>query len=229
MVSNSLQKGIEALSGVSYFSGLDRVALQSVVHAAVRRDYKAGQVVFLEGEACAGLCLVQDGWLKIVRLSSDGREQTLRVVGPGEVCNEVGAFACRPNPATGIALDEATVWIIKQEMVHRLLDQVPGLARAVIQSLSERVLHLLSLVEDLSLRTVEARLARLLLERATAGILHRYRWATQTEMAARLGTVPDVISRALSGLAGEGLIQVSRDQIQILDHNGLKAKAQSED
>ena len=82
------------------------------------------------------------------------------------------------------------------------------------------MLHLLDLVEDLSLRTIEARLARTLLERATAGTLHRHRWATQTEMAARLGTVPDVLSRALRKLADEGLVQVSRHQIQILDREG---------
>jgi CRP/FNR family transcriptional regulator len=226
MIGNSLQEAMEALSSVSYFSGLEGPALRSVAHAAVRRDYQPDQIVFVEGETCAGLFLVQDGWLKIVKLSADGREQILRVVGPGEVCNEIGVFACHPNPATGIALDEATVWIIESETILRLVDQVPGLARAVIQGLSERALHLLSLVEDLSLRTVEARLARVLLERATLGTLHRYHWATQTEMAARLGTVPDVLSRVLRRLADEGLVRVSRNQIQILDHEGLRVRAE---
>jgi CRP/FNR family transcriptional regulator len=86
------------------------------------------------------------------------------------------------------------------------------------------VLNLLALVEDLSLRTVEERLVRMLLEQADEGILHRRRWATQTEMAARLGTVPDVLNRALRSLAEEGLIQVKRHQIQILDRQGLEAK-----
>jgi len=228
MSGDSCYEAIEALTAVSYFSGLDRPVLQSIVQTAVRQDHDAGQVVFLEGEACAGLYLVQNGWLKIAKLSPEGREQILRVVGPGEVCNEIGVFAGQPCPATGIALDEATVWIIEPETIHRLLDQVPGLAHAVTQSLAGRVLHLLGLVEDLSLRTVEARLARLLLERATAGTLQRHRWATQAEMAARLGTVPDVLSRVLCKLAEEGLVQVSRHQIQILDRPGLTVKAQRE-
>ena len=228
MSKNSLPEAMEALAAVSYFSELDRLSLQSIAKTAVRHDYDTGQVVFLEGDVSVGLCLVQAGWLKIVKLSPDGREQIPRVVGAGEVCNEVGVFACHPNPATGIALDEATVWIIESETILRLLDQIPGLARAVTQGLAERVLHLLGLVEDLSLRTIEARLARTLLERATAGILHRHRWATQTEMAARLGTVPDVLSRALRKLADEGLVQVSRHQIQILDREGLRRKAQVE-
>jgi CRP/FNR family transcriptional regulator len=225
VISTSRQEAVEALSSVSYLSGLDRTTLLSIAHAAVRRDYESGQILFVEGETCAGMCLVQDGWLKIVKLSSDGREQILRVVGPGEVCNEVGVFACHPNPATGIALDAATVWIIESEAILRLLDQVPGLARAITQGLAERVLHLLGLVEDLSLRTVEERLARILLERAEAGTLHRHRWATQTEIAARLGTVPDVLSRALRKLADEDLIRVSRHRIEIVDREGLRRKA----
>ncbi len=86
-------------------------------------------------------------------------------------------------------------------------------------------MYLLSLVEDLSLRTVEARLARLLLEQSRGGTVQRRRWATQSEMAARLGTVPDVLNRALRSLVDEGLIQVERHQIQILDLQGLEARA----
>jgi CRP/FNR family transcriptional regulator len=87
------------------------------------------------------------------------------------------------------------------------------------------VLYLVSLIEDLSLRTVEARLARHLLERASAGKLRRHRWATQAEMAARLGTVLEVLNRALQGLVAEGLIEVERHQIRIVDRGGLKARA----
>jgi CRP/FNR family transcriptional regulator len=228
MSNNSLPEAMEAIANVSYFSELDRSSLESIAKAAVRHDYDTGQVVFLEGDTSIGLCLVQAGWLKIVKLSPDGREQILRVVGAGEVCNEVGVFTEHPSPATGIALAEAVVWILEPETLLRLLDQIPGLARKVAQALAERLLHLLSLVEDLSLRTVEARLARLLLERAPTDILHRHRWATQTEMAARLGTVPDVLSRVLRKLADEGLLQVSRHQIQILDREGLRVKAQRE-
>jgi len=84
------------------------------------------------------------------------------------------------------------------------------------------------LVADLSLHTVTARLARLLLEQAEGDVLHRHSWATQAEMAARLGTVPDVLSRALRGLVEAGLIQVQRHQIQILDRQGLAAQTISD-
>ncbi len=81
------------------------------------------------------------------------------------------------------------------------------------------------MVEDLSLRSVEARLARLLLAQTHTNILPRHRWATQAEIASRLGTVPDVINRALRSLAQEGLIKVERHQIQLLNKAGLETKA----
>ena len=85
------------------------------------------------------------------------------------------------------------------------------------------MLHLITLVEDLSLRKVESRFARLLLEEAEENVIPRKRWATQTEIAARLGTVPDVISRTIRKMAELGILQVSRSEITILNREKLTA------
>jgi CRP-like cAMP-binding protein len=222
---DSIQPLTNLLASITYLKSLDIATLQSVARTAVRQHYEAEQIVFLEGESSSGLCVVQDGWLKAIKIAPDGREQILNFLGPGEVFNAVAVFASDSNPATVIALDPATIWIIQRETMLHLLDDHPLLARAVIQDLANRVFHLIQLVEDLSLRTVEARLARLLLQQAQTGILPRHRWATQSEIAARLGTVPDVINRALRSLAQDGLIKVERHQIQILDKTALEAKA----
>ena len=87
-------------------------------------------------------------------------------------------------------------------------------------------MYLVRMVEDLSLRSVEARLARLLLEQAQGTIIHRQSWATQAEIASRLGTVPDVINRTLRKMSEDGIITVARQQIQILDPDTLKRIAQ---
>jgi CRP/FNR family transcriptional regulator len=83
-------------------------------------------------------------------------------------------------------------------------------------------MYLVSLVSDLSLRPVTGRLARLLLDSADEdGVLHRPRWYTQAELASRLGTVPDVVQRALRELDQEGIIAVQRRKIVILDQDAL--------
>ena len=223
--ANAVVTTAETLSVVPYFAELDQATLETIAKAAMRRDYEPGQAIFWDGEPCAGLCIVQEGWLKVIKLSADGREQVLRVVGAGETFGEMGVFAGGPNPATAVALEPATVWIIQRDAMLRLLERRPGIARHILQNIAEHVLHLVTMVEDLSLRTVEARLARHLLARATEGTLHRRRWATQAEMAARLGTVLEVLNRALHGLAAEGLIEVERHQIRIVDREGLETKA----
>lgn len=225
VVEESAQSGIAIFSSVPSFAGLDAATLENLAHAAIQREYTADQMVFLEGDPCAGLYVVQDGWLKSFKLSLSGREQVIRFVGPGEVFNEIGVFAGAANQVSVTALEKATVWVIQRQTLLRLLDQHPQLARVVTQNLAQRVLHLMALVEDLSLRTVEARLARVLLEQADQQRLRRPRWATQAEMAARIGTVPDVLNRALRKLAEDGLVQVERHQIQILDRPGLEKRA----
>ena len=82
-----------------------------------------------------------------------------------------------------------------------------------------------ALASDLSLNTVEGRLAKLLLEQAEGDVIERRRWTTQSELAARLGTVPDVLSRATRELTRAGLIEMDRQQIRILDREGLAERA----
>jgi CRP/FNR family transcriptional regulator len=142
-------------------------------------------------------------------------------VGPGEVFNAIGVLASEVNPGTVVALEPAVVWIIERNSLLQLLEEYSSLTWAVIQALAERVQRLMNQVEDLSLRTVESRVARLLVEEATDLFLIRRQWETQAELAARLGTVPDVLNRTLRKFAEQGLIKVDRQRIQILEKERL--------
>ena len=84
---------VEMLAAVPYFAGLDPSTLETVAQAATQRDYDPGQIIFLEGEACTGLYVVQIGWLKAVKLSSTGREQILRFMRPGDTFSEISVLA----------------------------------------------------------------------------------------------------------------------------------------
>lgn len=196
--------------------------LQDLAAAAYWHEFNAGEVVVLEGEAPRGLFLLQYGWLKVVKTSAAGREQILRFLEPGETFNEIGVFTSLPNPATAVALEPAGVWLIPRASLLHLLHERPGFTEQLLAKLAGRMLYLVNLVTDLSLHTVTARLARLLLESAGPdGRLPRPRWYTQAELSARLGTVPDVVQRALRDLEEKGLIQVERHEIRIVDRSTL--------
>ena len=218
------------LRQIPWLELLDQRGWDDLLAATRLQTYNPGEVVFLEGDPPSAFYVVHRGWVKAVKLSIEGREQILDFIGPGRPINIAVVFAERANPATLIALEECELWAIDQSLLLALLDRYPAMARRVIQTLAGRLLHTISLIEDLSLRSVTARLARILLlqlRESELTVIARRRWATQAEIAARLGTVPDVINRALRNLADEGLIEVKRHQIVILDRIGLRAKAES--
>ena len=216
---------VDHLKHVPYFAGLDDAALHELAALAIWQEYAAGAVIFLEGDASSGLYSIHTGWVKVIKLSPDGREQVLRYFGPGEVFNEIGMFLQRPNPATAMALEQSMLWQLHRSALQPLLVAHPALQLQVMGNMADRIAYLAGMVAELSLHSVEARLARLLLDSATGGALVRPSWLTQAELAARLGTVPDVLSRALRTLADAGVIRFDRRQITILDREKLVTRA----
>lgn len=223
-MTNKPDSSIELVRSAPYFAHLDETALRAVAEGAIRRRYGEGEIIFLEGDPCAGLCIVEKGRVKLFKVSQEGREQIVKLLGPGEFFNEVAVLDGGPNPVSAMAALESTLRVIGRDTMVDLLGRHPAIAVGVIENLAARARHLLSLVEDLSLRTVSSRLAKLLLTEAAADD-EAPRRMTQQEMAAQLGTVREMVSRALRSFEEEGLIRFDRHRIVVLDVEGLERKA----
>ena len=208
---------LKRLRASEFLRGLDEGALTQIAESAAWKVYPPNAVIFWEGDNESNLYFLQYGSLKAMKTSSDGREQVLRFLYAGEVFNEVGALAGKPNPATAIALEESGVWLLPRYALDKILLEHPQVALQIIE--------LVTLAADLSLKTVEARFAKLLIEFAEGDVIERRRWTNQTEMAARLGTVPDVLSRVIRELTRAGLIEMDKQSIRILDRAGLAERA----
>jgi CRP/FNR family cyclic AMP-dependent transcriptional regulator len=217
-------RALGLMHSVPYFARLDAEAVAAAAARAISREYGKGAVIFLEGDPCAGLHIVEEGRVKLYKVSAEGREQVVKLLGPGEFFNEVAVFDGGPNPVSALAALDATLWVIDCASMRDLVRRFPVLAAAVIENLAARSRHLLSLVEDLSLRTVSARLAKLLLSQAQAGA-EASRLMSQQEMAAQLGTVREMVGRVLRNFEEEGLIRMDRHRIVILDRAGLERAA----
>jgi len=202
---------------------LDSSSLDAITRAAVRRSYEKGQIVCLEGESCPGLIIIESGWLSSVKISPQGREQEIRIEGPGNMINEISLMAGNTNLLTLKALEDSIIWVIERSVFFDLMANHPMLNTVITQNLAKLVVQLLNLVEDLSLRNVEGRLAHLLLNRSTDGVIHRRNWSTQEEMASRIGTTSVVISRVLNEMQDQGTIRLERNKIHILDRGKLEA------
>lgn len=208
---------LQALRSQPYFKTLSEDELKKLVRTLIERTYDKDEIVFLEGEPSQGLYIVREGMVKVYKLSSEGREQILAFSGAGRSFNEVAVFDGGPNPANVSASEPTTVWIVPRTAIINLIEQNPQVALAIIQNLGTRLRHLVGLVEDLSLRQVTGRLAKLLLETAS----QQEHILTQQEMAARLGTVREMIGRSLRQLEARGFISIEHGRIVIVDREGL--------
>lgn len=202
------------------FTAVDLLEIQKMLrYKAVEKD----EILLLEGDLSNHLIFVENGWFKSEKTSKEGRQQTLRFIGPMEVINEYSVFTDEPNAATIIAMEKAEIFYLIKSDVESLLNRSSSFSRAVILNLAKRIQILLNHVENLSLYSVEQRLARYLLEEAKDDIVSRQPWKTQAEIAAHLGTVMDVVNRILQKFERQGLILISRKQFKILDQEGLRA------
>jgi len=220
-----MDSSLHALSTIQLFSDFDQGSLKEILDGSLTRSFPAEVIVLWEDEPSPGIHLVKSGWLKAIRSARTGREQVLNIFGPGDSFSVISALSDVPNRVRVISLEEAVIQIIPRKLIFTLLDQHPELSHKLIERLSKSLAHLISLVEDLSLESVETRLAKFLISRSKDGTYHRKRWETQDTIAAQIGTVPDVLSRILRDFEKTGLIIVNRKQIKLLDMHTLSEKA----
>ncbi len=213
------------LAAIPFFARLAPAELASLAAEASWQEYAPGEVIFLEGEPAPGLFILDSGYVKVLKASAQGREQSLEFIAPGQPFNTIAVFTPHTSPATAVALEVSAAWMLPRVPIRRLLRESPDFAEQVIESMADRMVFLVGLVADLSLRSVMERLARLLIDQATDGVVQRPRWYTVPELASRLGTVPDVAQRALGKLAADGMVDVSRREIRIVDQHALELLA----
>ncbi len=208
------------------FSGLAAEDVDALAEVARLRRLPKGEVLFLEGQPAEGFYVVAEGRVKVFRLSPQGREQILHVVGAGLSLAEAALFAGSNYPASAQALEASTVVFFPREDFARLLRSRAELALNLIGAMARKLREFAGLIEELSLTSVRARLARYLLSRQPVGSGERPGWTalglSKGALASRLGTVPETLSRSLASLSGQGLITVDGRRVRILDAETLR-------
>jgi CRP/FNR family transcriptional regulator len=215
-------EALELLQTVPYFELLDRQALEDVAQEVLTRQYVAGQIIFLEGEPNAGLYLVVEGLCKVYRVSTEGREHVLATLKPGHSCNEVPVVDGGPNPASLAAIEDSTVWVILEEGLTRLRQRHPQLNDIIIKSLALRCRQLVQRVYNLTFLSVTGRLASFLLQQDDDQSTLSQRHWTQDEIATHLGTVREMVGRAMRELHDAGIIAIDRHRIEVVDREALE-------
>ena len=223
----------DVLRQIPYFAELEASFLKALATQIRERKYKSGEVVLLEGEPCEGLYFVVNGRVKVFKVSGEGKEQVLRILGPGRTFNDVPVFDGGTNPGSIATLEPSIVGHIPKGAVLALVEKHSQVAMAVIRLLASRLRALTLMIEDLSLRGVVARVAKLLLDctrghqtlvEGEGGACARL---TQHQIATMTGSVREVVQRALKALKRDGAIRLERARVVVLDSRALEHWSES--
>jgi CRP/FNR family transcriptional regulator len=224
---SDLPEKLKILRDCRYFSGAKKNILQELAQETHLLRYEVGETIFREGEPCAGLHIIEKGNVKLYKISPQGREMIIRTFGAGDSFNEVPVFDQETNPISTAAITEVEVWVVTCEAIRRAMQAHPEMATSIILNLTKNLRMLVGLVEELSFYQVTHRLARLISQLPDEQLMGKgNQRLTQDEIAARLGTVREVVARSLKELERSGAIQINRRRIQIKDPAVLKDWAQ---
>ena len=222
---------IAALRRTALFGDLNEAGLRALADRAMEHKLSRSEVLFVAGDEARGLYVIVEGAVRAFRESLDGREQVIHVERAGATIAEVPVFDDRSYPSTVAAEEDSTLLFIDKRDVRRLCLDHPEIALAALKVLAGRLRRCAELVEVLSLHEVDQRLARLLLaeaqargRRTEAGITVEL-ILTNQQIAARIGTVREVVSRALTRLQQNGLINLEGRRVIIPDETALTAYA----
>jgi CRP/FNR family transcriptional regulator len=218
---------IAVLRRTVLFGALEEPALSALAERAVEQSFAKGEILFLAGEEAKGLYVVVEGSLRAFRESLEGREQIIHVERAGATIAEVPVFDNQPMPSSVAADEPTTVLFIDARDVRRLCLEHPQIALAALKVLASRLRRCSELVATLSLSDVGQRLARLLLAEARERGTRSGRRVelelplTKEQIATRVGSVREVVSRALTRLQNEGLVEVRGRIVVIPDTDEL--------
>ncbi len=203
------------------FQGAAVGDLRELTALAHFRTLRRGELLFSQGNQACQLYIVETGWLKVSRLGVRGeREVTLHLSGPRQLPAGVSPFQeGAVLSADCTALEPTSVLVLPAEAVRQIACHSPALARSVMSYMARRHSDLLQRLNDLLFTDLSTRLAQLLLERARSG---PYPLPRNSELAAQLGTVPELVSRKLGEFYRQGFIVLERRTVRIVNIEALR-------
>jgi CRP/FNR family transcriptional regulator/CRP/FNR family cyclic AMP-dependent transcriptional regulator len=209
----------ELLRTVPLFSELNDEAISSLERLSTRRRYPKDTVVFFENEEGDSLFMIMDGRIKVTILGDDGREIILTMLGAGDLFGEMALLDNEPRSATAIAVEESELLLLHRNDFQTVIVENPAISAALIKVLSARLRRANHQISTLALLDVYGRVARVIMDMAREegrrlkdGRI-AFRRATHQEIANRIGTTRETVTRMLKDLERQGLVKIEGREI----------------
>jgi CRP-like cAMP-binding protein len=209
----------ELLRTVPIFSELPAVDCEALAQLAARRRYPKDTVVFFENDEGDSFFMIVSGRIKVTILGDDGREVILSVLGPGDFFGEMALLDDEPRSATAIAIEECELLSLQRSDFESVIANKPSISLALVRVLTARLRKANHQISTLALLDVYGRVARVLLDmardegrRLKDGQI-AFRRATHQEIANRIGTTRETVTRMMKDLERQSLLHVEGREI----------------
>ncbi len=213
---------LEILKKIPFFSDMPEDDLEKIKSIVIDKKYSKRAHVFSEGQEADGFYFVNSGKVKIFKLSPEGKEHVLHICGAGEMFAEAAMFSGKAYPAYAETIAESSLLFIQKKKFLELIKNDPEISIKMLGALSTKLRKFAATIEDLSLKEVSARLARYLIELADKNKSNKFKLdMKKTDLALKLGTVSETLSRTLKKLKDKGVIDSDKNQITALDMESL--------
>lgn len=231
-MSMTAESVLPALRRVALFRRLPDVELEALARQVVRRRFGRNQLIFSQGDRGDGLYIVAQGHVTITRENWDGGELILGVNEPGEYFGELALFDDEPRVASVTAIEGCETFFLSRDAFRQFLRAHPDAVFTCLQVIVRQFRRLTELADEIALLDLRSRLARRLLRLADQGMVGTPDGApasfriTQQQLANMMGATRESVNKRLHALADEGMVELTRGEIMILDRERLEECAE---
>jgi CRP/FNR family transcriptional regulator len=216
----------EILGNCHFFSQVRPEGFPKLAAIGVLRRFQKGQRIFREQEECPGMYIVGRGLVRVFKTAPSGKEHVLHMVGPGNTFAEVAAIGGFRCPASAEAVTPTVCALLPADLFQKLLAENHPLCLEILIGLSFWVKHLVTLVEDISLRDALGRLARFLVETQPADDGTIELPSLKRHVASHLNLTSETFSRTLSRLIeAELVVELDGNRLELRDREALRRLA----
>lgn len=222
---NASPQKVKYLSMIEIFRDLSSAELAEMDRKTAMSTCKPGKIFYMPEQSGEVLFLLKKGRVQLYRLATNGKKIVVATLGPGSVFGEMSLVGQGMHNSFAEAADECVLCVMSRADVERLISDKPDVAFRILQVMGNRVNHLEQRLENIAFKSIASRLANLLLTQSCESNSDTVRGFTHQDLAEMLGTYRETTTQTLNEFKANGLIEIGRKRVTLLNKDGLQAIA----
>ncbi len=225
-MSNEQSEKFGYLQMVDIFQDLSEAEIEEIDRATTMSTCRKGKIFYMPEDTTEVLFLLKQGRVQLYRISPDGKKLVIATIGPGSIFGEMALIGQGMHNTFAESIEECVLCVMSRDDVEQLLMSKPMVALRIFEVMGQRLREAETRLEEIATKGIPARLASLLLQLAEEKGSDTIVGLTHQDLGEQIGTYRETTTQTLNSFKSQGLIQIGRKRIRILDPEALKRLAE---